>query len=237
MFSISVIIPVYNEEKTFLKILEKYNPLKKNINFELIIVNDGSNDNTKNLIENNSSMFDKVIHLSKNKGKGKAVREGLKIAKNEYIFIQDADLEYDPNDLNNFIKLAKTNNSDFVMGSRFSSTTTTPLLDILGNKLVTFIFNVINNASFSDICCCYCLFKKNNLPINYLKSNGWGQHIEMLTYVLYNSKKIVETPVYYNGRRISEGKKIRYRHVFGIIYFIIFSKIVILFKRKNLVIK
>ena len=81
MFSISVIVPVYNEEKTFLKILEKYNPLKKKINIELIIVNDGSNDNTKNLIENNSSMFDKVIHLNKNQGKGTAVREGLKIAK------------------------------------------------------------------------------------------------------------------------------------------------------------
>ena len=126
MFSISVIVPVYNEEKTFLKVLEKYNPLKKNINIELIIVNDGSNDNTKNLIENNSSMFDKVIHLNKNQGKGKAVREGLKIAKNEYIFIQDADLEYNPNDLSNFIKLAKKNNADFVMGSRFSSITTTP---------------------------------------------------------------------------------------------------------------
>ena len=237
MFSISVIVPVYNEEKTFLKMLEQYKPLKKNINIELIIVNDGSNDNTKNLIENNSSMFDKVIHLNKNQGKGKAVREGLNIAKNEYIFIQDADLEYDPNDLSNFIKLAKTNNADFVMGSRFSSTTTTPLLDIIGNKLVTLIFNVINNASFSDICCCYCLFKKNNLPITHLKSDGWGQHIEMLTYVFYNSKKFVQTPVYYNGRKISEGKKIRYRHVFGIIYFIIFSKIAILFKRKNLVIK
>ena len=171
MFSISIIIPVYNEEETLLKILEKYNLLKKNINFELIIVNDGSNDNTKKLIDNNSSMFNKVVHLSKNQGKGKAIREGLKIAKNEYIFFQDADLEYDPNDLSNFIKLAKTNNADFVMGSRFSSTTTTPLLDILGNKLVTLIFNIINNSRFSDICCCYCLFKKNNLPITYLKSD------------------------------------------------------------------
>ena len=120
------------------------------------------------------------------------------------------------------------------MGSRFASTTKTPLLDILGNKLVTIIFNFINEVSFSDICCCYFLFKKKNLPIISLKSNGWGQHIEILTYVLYNSKKIVETPGYYNGRKISEGKKIRYRHVFGIIYFIIFSKIIILFKKKNL---
>ncbi|SVE59378.1 uncharacterized protein METZ01_LOCUS512232, partial [marine metagenome] len=88
MFSISVIIPVYNEEKTLLEMLAKYSPLKKNTDIELIIVNDGSNDNTKNLIENNSLIFDKVIHLSKNQGKGKAVREGLKIAKNEYIFIQ-----------------------------------------------------------------------------------------------------------------------------------------------------
>jgi len=233
MFSISIIIPVYNEEETLLKVLEKYNPLKKNINFELIIVNDGSNDNTKKIINNNSSMFNKVVHLSKNQGKGKAIREGLKIAKNEYIFFQDADLEYDPNDLSNFIKLAKTNNADFVMGSRFSSTTTTPLLDILGNKLVTLIFNIINNTRFSDICCCYCLFKKNNLPIAYLKSDGWGQHIEILTYVLYNSKKMLEIPVYYNGRKISEGKKIRYRHVFEIIYFIIYSRIAILFNKKN----
>ena len=217
--------------------LKKYSSLKKNINLEIIIVNDGSKDNTKNLIENNPSMFDKVIHLNKNQGKGKAVIEGVKIAKNEYIFIQDADLEYDPNDLSNFIKLAKTKNADFVMGSRFASTTKTPLLDILGNKLVTIIFNFINDVSFSDICCCYCLFKKNNLPVNLLKSDGWGQHIEILTYVLYNSKEMVETPVYYNGRKTSEGKKIRYYHVFGIIYFIIFSKIIVLFKKKNLVTK
>ena len=230
MFSISVIIPVYNEEKTFLKILEKYKPLKKNINFELIIVNDGSNDNTKNLIENNSSMFDKAIHLSKNKGKGKAVKEGLKIAKNEYIFIQDADLEYDPNDLNNFIKLAKTKNADFVMGSRFSSTTTTPLLDILGNKLVTLIFNVVNNASFSDICCCYCLFKRKNLPMQNLKSYGWGQHIEILTYLLSNSNKIFEVPVRYKRRKYSENKKIRYYHIFEVIFWIFITKLKIFFK-------
>ena len=81
------------------------------------------------------------------------------------------------------------------------------------------------------------LQQKNNLPITYLKSDGWGQHIEIITYVLYNSKKMLETPVYYNGRKISEGKKIRYRHVFEIIYFIFYTKIAILFNKKKLSIK
>ena len=81
MFSISVIVPVYNEEKTFLKMLEKYNLLKKNINIELIIINDGSNDNTKNLIEDNFSMFDKVIHLSKNLGQRKSRKRRFKDCK------------------------------------------------------------------------------------------------------------------------------------------------------------
>jgi len=229
MISISVIIPVFNEEETLWELLNKFTLLKNSADFELIIINDGSNDGTKTIIENNPKLYDKVIHFNNNKGKGKAVLEGLKISTKNYVFFQDADLEYDPKDLNNFIKIVINNKADLIMGTRFPGSVL-PLWPILGNKLVTFLFNIINNTTFADICCCYCLFEKKNLPILSLKSNSWGQHMEILTYLSKNSKKIMETPVKYNGRSFSEGKKIRYHHVFEVIYWIIFTKIRILFK-------
>ena len=101
---------------------------------------------------------------------------------------------------------------------------------MLGNKFITFLFNLINNTTFSDIYCCHCLFKRNNLPINNLKSYGWGQQAEILTYLVNNSNKIFEAAVSYDGRKYQEGKKIRFYHVFEVIYWILFTKIKVLFK-------
>ena len=232
MISISIIIPVFNEEKTIIKILKKIDGIKKSANLEIIIINDGSTDNSERLIDQNTKYFDKVKHLKENLGKGKAIIEGLRISSMDYVFFQDSDLEYDPTDLIKFIEIAENYKADLIMGSRFIASKRSVLnfWHMLGNKFITFLFNLLNNTTFTDIYCCYCFFEKKNLPVSKLKSLGWGQQAEILTYLSNNSKKIVETSVNYESRNYLEGKKIRYYHIIEVIYWIFFSKIKILFK-------
>ena len=232
MISISIIMPVFNEEKTIIKILEKLNEIRNKIDLEIIVVNDGSTDDSAKIIDQNPNYFDKVKHLKKNQGKGKAVIEGLKISSMDYVFFQDADLEYNPKDLNKFIEMTETYKADLIMGSRFTSNKRSVLhfWHMLGNKFITFLFNIFNNTTFTDIYCCYCLFRRDNLLISDLKCFGWGQQAEILTYLVNKSNKIYETSVNYDGRRYLEGKKIRYYHVLEVIYWIISTKIKTLLK-------
>ena len=231
MISISIIIPVFNEEKTIIEILKKINEIKKSANLEIIIINDGSTDNSERLIDQNTKYFDKVKHLKKNAGKGKAIIDGLKISSMDYVFFQDSDLEYDPKDLIKFIEIVNNYKADLIMGSRFLSSKRSVLYfwHVLGNKFITFLFNFLNNTTFTDIYCCHCFFKKENLPVSKLKSFGWSQQAEILTYLSNNSKKIFETSVNYDARKYFEGKKIKYYHIVEVIYWIIFTKIKILF--------
>ena len=209
MLSISIIIPVFNEEKTVKKILTKIYSLKSKADLEIIVVDDGSIDNTKKIIDENSNLYDKVLHLERNFGKGRAIIEGLKISTMDYVFFQDADLEYEPSDISNFIEIVRNFESDLVMGSRFTANKRSVLnfWHMLGNKFITFIFNLLNNTTFTDIYCCHCLFTRKNLNINNLKSFGWGQQAEILTYLVNSSFKIYETSVNYDGRKIFRRKK------------------------------
>ena len=225
--SISVIIPVFNEEATLLIILKKFNQIIEFAEFELIIVNDGSTDNTKKIIEDNSKLYNKVIHLKKNQGKGKAIIEGLKNSTKDYIFFQDADLEYTPNDILKFIDIVNDYNADLIIGSRFIGNTRSVLYfwHMIGNKFITSIFNILNNTTFTDIYCCYCLFKKEKINVNLLKSYGWGQQAEILTFLVSKSKKIYELSVNYNARTYNEGKKIRYFNFFEVVYWMLITKL------------
>jgi len=225
--NLSIVIPVFNEEKTLLEILNKINQLKKYCNIEIIVINDGSSDKSEEILKDNSELYSQLVNFKENFGKGKAVIEGIKQCSSDYILIQDADLEYDPKDIVSFINESKQYNYDLIMGSRFIGNKRTVLhfWHMLGNRLITLLFNFLNNTTFSDIYCCYCMFKKDLIDVRRLKCNGWGQQAEILTYLVSKNTKIYEIGIDYHGRTYEEGKKIRYFDVFNVIFWIITTRI------------
>ena len=224
----SIIVPVFNEEKTILTILHQL----KDINFqkfkkEIIVVNDGSTDNTKNLLDKHKDLYDLLYSNEKNEGKGSAVRLGLKNSTGEYIVFQDSDLEYDPSDLLKFEEVFLKFNADGIIGSRFrydKYTRSHSILNKLGNYILTFIFNILYNTTFTDIYSCYFAFRKNLINANNITSEGFTQHAEILSKVIKTGSKFYEVPINYNGRNFSEGKKIRYYHFFPVLAQIFIGK-------------
>lgn len=230
---ISIIVPIFNEEKTIIEVLKKINLLKvweeKKFTYEVIVVNDGSKDNSFEILKKNSNLYTKLLNFNSNKGKGFAVKEGILISTGDYILFQDADSEYDPEDYEKFLKCAEKFNSDFVIGNRFNYdkyTRSHNFLNKVGNWLITNLFNILYNTTFSDIYCCYVLFKKELLEIEKINSIGFEQHAEIICNLKKNGNKFFEVPVNYNGRSISEGKKIRFYHIFSIFYQILKSRFI-----------
>ena len=135
----SILVPVYNEEKTVINILERLNQTKVDkVEYEIIVINDGSTDNTKNLLENNKKLFSILINNERNSGKGFSVKEGLKVASGDYIIFQDADLEYDPIEFNKFVKVCENFDADIVIGSRFNFSEYTRSHNILNKTFTSF---------------------------------------------------------------------------------------------------
>lgn len=225
MKKLSIIIPVYNEENTILQILNKIKLCKiENINFEIIVINDGSLDNTLNILEANKSLYDFLINQKINSGKGMAVKKGLEVAKGDYVIFQDADLEYDPKDYISFINVFNELNADVVIGSRFNYknySRSHNFFNKLSNGILTFYFNILYNTTFTDIYCCYLAFKRNLLVVENIKTKGFEQHAEILCNLVKAAEKLYEVPVDYDGRSKKEGKKIRFYHIFKIIFVII----------------
>ena len=207
--TLSVIIPVYNEENTIVQLLKNVSCLSSHCKIEIVVINDGSTDATEIKLKKNKNLYNKLINLKKNKGKGKAIIEGLKCASSDYIVFQDADLEYNPQDLIFFIDKIKINDADLIMGSRFIGNQRSVLhfWHMLGNKFITIIFNLLNNTTFSDIYCCYMFYKRKNLDVSELRSFRWGQHAEILSFVVKKSKKIYEIGINYDARKYQDGKK------------------------------
>ena len=227
---LTIIVPVYNEEKTIKNVLLRLAKLKDAFqSIEIIVVNDGSKDDTlKTLIENNN-LYDDLINNSQNKGKGNAVKNALEKANGNYITFQDADLEYDPNDLTKFIKLINKFSPDLIIGSRFNYadyTRSHHFFNKVGNRCITFIFNLLYQTTFTDVYSCYACFKRELLNHNKLKSNGFEQHAEILCKVVKNGKFFYEVPINYNGRTHDEGKKIKFYHIFSVIYQIVTGRFI-----------
>ena len=225
---VSVIVPLFNEEKTILKVLKQLSEIKKKFNnLEVIVINDGSTDNSMKILNNHDYLYDKIIINSTNKGKGHAVRKGMEKANGEYIIFQDADLEYDPNDFYKFFNLIEKFDADLIIGSRFvysEFTRSHNILNKFGNTFITLLFNLTYNTTFTDIYSCYACFKKELINSKSLKTEGFEQHAEILCKVVKKGNKFYEVPISYNGRRHEEGKKIRFYHIFAVIYQILIGK-------------
>jgi len=227
---ISIIIALYNEEKTIIEILNRVIKTKKNnYEYEIIVINDGSTDTSLKLLQENSNLYNKLLDFKNNKGKGFAVKEGIMIATGDYIIFQDADLEYDPNDINYFCETYDKVDADLIIGSRMryrEYNRSHKFMNLMGNKSITLIFNIIHNCTFTDIYSCYVSFKRDLLDPLKLKTNGFEQQAEILGLLMKKAKKNYEIPINYSGRDISEGKKIRFYHIFPVIYQIIKSRVI-----------
>ena len=225
---LSIIVPIYNEENTLKEVLTSLSKLKENVQFiEIIVVNDGSTDNSLKILNENDNLYDHLINNSQNKGKGNAVKSALEKASGKYVIFQDADLEYDPNDFIKFIKLIRKFSPDLIIGSRFNYadyTRSHHFFNKIGNYFITFLFNIIYQTTFTDVYSCYACFKKELLNHNNLKTNGFEQHAEILCKVVRNGKTFYEVPINYNGRTHEEGKKIKFYHIFAVIFQIIIGK-------------
>jgi len=222
---LSIIVPVFNEEKTIKEILEKLTELKKKkSSIEIIVINDGSKDNSLSILNNLDAYYDLLISDTVNRGKGYAVKKGIESANGKYITFQDGDLEFEPQDLLKFFNVIEKFDPDLIIGSRFNYSEYTRSLNILnrfGNMFLVLIFNIFYNTSFTDIYTCYICFKSKLLDVKKLRTNGFEQQAEILTKVVKKGNKFYEVPISYNGRTHKEGKKIRFYHIFSIIFMII----------------
>ena len=225
---ISILIPSFNEGKTILNVLNRISKIMAlNVNYEVVVINDGSTDNTLDLLKQNKDLYSQLITYNKNCGKGNAIKKGLEVSNGKYIFFQDADLEYDPIEINKFVNLINRFEPDLIIGSRFNYSEYTRSHNILnkfGNIFITLIFNLFYNTTFSDVYSCYACFKKDLLNEKNLKTIGFQQHAEILCKVVKNGKKFYEVPISYNGRTYEEGKKIKFYHIFSVLYRIIVER-------------
>jgi len=218
---LSVVMPVYNEKATVLKAIDKV--LRLDLVKELIVVDDGSTDGTKELLS--QTRFDdrvKVFFHDKNMGKGAGLRTGFQHVSGGVVVIQDADLEYDPNEFKEMIKPIEEGMADVVYGSRLSGgkpQRAHMFLHKIGNDFLSFLTNLLYNTTLTDMETCYKMFRKEVIDGITIRSNGFSVEPELTAKILKNKKlRIYEMPISYYGRSYAEGKKISWKHGFGAIW-------------------
>lgn len=221
---ISIVIPCYNEKNYIIEILNKINSVK-NLDYEIIIVDDASSDGCVDLLKLNSNLYDELLINERNYGKGYSVNKGIQKANNDIIIIQDADLEYDPNDYHKLLKPIINNKADVVYGTRFyggSSRKIHFFWHTLANKLLTFFCNIRTNLNLSDMECGYKVFKKNVVKNIELKEERFGFEPELTIKLAKRKFSFYEVGINYYGRSYKEGKKISLKDAFRAL-FIIFA--------------
>ena len=225
---ITIIIPCYNEVKTIEIIVNKILKLNK-YEFEIIIVDDYSIDGTREILKDKlSNKVSLIIYNEKNYGKGYCIRKGIERSNGNIILIQDADLEYDPQDYPKLINPIINNYADVVYGSRFVGGDEKRVLffwHTLANKILTLISNIFSNLNLTDMECGYKVFRSDVLKKITLNQNRFGFEPEITAKISKMNIRIFEVGVSYFGRTYSEGKKITYKDAFNALYCIIIYNI------------
>ena len=228
---LSIIIPAYNEAQSILQILEKIHTvqLMDNLKKEIIIVDDCSSDETAQIIQRFIEQHPTLqIHLYKhlhNQGKGAALHMGIQRATGDFLIIQDADLEYDPNEYNELLAPMLSGRADVVYGSRFMGSKPHRILFFwhsIGNKFLTFLSNLFTNLNLTDMETCYKLFRKEIIQSIDLKEKRFGFEPEVTAKIArVKGIRIYEVGISYYGRTYEEGKKIGWKDGFRAIYCIL----------------
>ena len=226
---LSVVIPVYNEEKTIQEIVRRVQEVA--LEKEVIIVNDGSSDGTAQALNRIADDYDNLVVLdqTRNRGKGAALRKGFAQATGEIILIQDADLEYDPRDYGQLLEPILDGRADVVYGSRFLGGPHRVLFfwHYAGNKFLTLLSNMLNNLNLSDMEVGYKVFRRKILERIDLKSNRFGFEPEVTAKIARLRPRIYEVPISYSGRTYEQGKKITWKDgvaaFFCIVWFRVFK--------------
>ncbi len=228
---LSIIIPAYDEESTIHLILHKIKGVEliDNIEKELIIVNDCSKDDTKGAIEKyitqNKDLNIQYYEHEVNKGKGAAIHTGISKATGEFLIIQDADLEYDPNEYNDLLEPVLSGVADVVYGSRFMGSKPHRILffwHTIGNRFLTTLSNMVTNLNLTDMETCYKLFRTEIIQSIALRENRFGFEPEVTAKISrIPSIRIYEVGISYYGRTYDEGKKIGWKDGFRALYCIL----------------
>lgn len=215
---LSVIIPVYNERTTIKEIIRRIQEVA--IDKEIIVIDDGSQDGTRELLEKLSVESDslrtdniRILFQDSNRGKGAALRRGFELAQGDLVLVQDADLEYDPRDYFELLKPIERGEADVVYGSRFLGGPHRVLLfwHSIGNRMLTTISNMFTNLNLTDVWTCYKVFKREVLEEIRLRENRFGFEPEITAKIARARCRIYEVSISYHGRTYAEGKKITWK--------------------------
>jgi glycosyltransferase involved in cell wall biosynthesis len=221
---VSVIIPCYNERQTIEEIVMKVHAASLT-DLELIVVDDASTDGTTELLRARvGSLADRVVYHPVNRGKGAALRSGMAIATGDIVLIQDADLEYDPQDYARLLEPILTSKADAVFGSRFVGAQAHRVVyfwHMLGNKLLTLLSNMCTNLNLTDMETCYKVFKSSLIRSDELQEDRFGFEAEITAKLARSRCRIYEVGISYAGRTYAEGKKVSWRDGIRAIYAIV----------------
>ena len=216
---LSVIVPVFNERNTVVEIMRRMRAVALPIEREIILVDDGSSDGTRQVLEQLGDSTVRIVKHTANRGKGAAIRTGLEQVTGDLVLIQDADLEYDPEDWPKLLAPIFRGKATVVYGSRFTGERRNMLfLHWMGNRMLSLVTNVLYNTTLSDMETCYKLFDRRVFDGITIRSDRFDFEPEITAKVLRKGIRIYEVPISYTGREFDEGKKITWRDGFAALY-------------------